>query len=379
MHRSATFGLVGGSGNTGIAIAEQLRRSIEKPIAIAARDFSKAQAVAAKLGGATSAAQIDVRNPQSLENFCARCDIVVNCAGPVCELQDRVAQAALTMGSHYVDVAGLTLVRERMLPHNDQLVARGLSCVVSAGWLPGMSELLPAYAFRMAKADMDEVHCMTIHFGDDGEWSYNAVRDAVWYLRKFGRRRPQYMQRGQWVRAKFSEVLNETNLETPMGRCLFAMSCLPEMEELIDSELRGCDTRACIYLPSSRTAAVGSLLALVPIPTGLAVPVLRQALRAPSLAIGGFSIVAVHGSRGGREVWHRHQVTFDKQREYWMSAVVAATVARLLAEGRAIKPGVHFLVDAVDPIAFMEELRNAGVTNTQSFSAEVSERPTDDG
>ena len=56
-----------------------------------------------------------------------------------------------------------------------------------------------------------------------------------------------------------------------------------------------------------------------------------------------------------------------------MNAVVAATVARLISDGRGVKPGVHFLVDAVDPIAFIEELRIAGVTDTQSFSPPVNE------
>lgn len=366
MDRSATFGVIGGSGNTGMAVAEQLRQSTDRPILIAGRDLLKAQAIATRLGGTTSAVPVDVRDPQLLEDFCARCQVVVNSAGPVCELKDRVAQAALRTGSHYVDVAGLTIVRERMIPHNQELVDRGLSCVVSAGWLPGMSELLPAYAFCLAKKKMDVVHSMTIHFGDDGEWSDNAARDAVWYLRRFGRRRPKYMQRGAWVRARLSEVLEEKDIGGPMGHCLFAMSCLAEMEELIASEMGMCDARAYTYLPSRRTAAVGSLIALLPLPPKFAVTMVRQALRAPSLGIGGFSVVEVNGRQGTRAVSHRHQVTFDTGCEYWMSSVVAATVARLISEGRAIKPGVHFLVGAVDPLSLMEELLEAGVTHTRS-------------
>jgi len=71
-------------------------------------------------------------------------------------------------------------------------------------------------------------------------------------------------------------------------------------------------------------------------------------------------------------------VELREGREYWMNAVVAATVTRLISEGRGVKPGVHFLVDAVDPIAFVEALRRAGVAVTESFSAELSERRPDD-
>jgi len=110
------------------------------------------------------------------------------------------------------------------------------------------------------------------------------------------------------------------------------------------------------------------LIALLPMPADLAVRILRSALCAPSLPVGGFNVVEIQGRCGLREVSHRHQLTFERHREYWMNAIVAATVARLISEGRGVKPGAHFLVDAVDPVAFMEELRRAGVADTQSFA-----------
>jgi hypothetical protein len=95
---------------------------------------------------------------------------------------------------------------------------------------------------------------------------------------------------------------------------------------------------------------------------------MRPALRAESLPVGGFSVVEIHGRSDAREVSHRYQVTFERGREYWMNAVVAATVARLISEGRGVNNGVHFLMDAVDPVTFMEELRKVGVSQTESFS-----------
>jgi hypothetical protein len=282
-------------------------------------------------------------------------------------MQDAVAQAALRTGSHYVDVAGLTLVREGMMPHDQELSDLGLACVVSAGWLPGMTELLPAYSLAVSKTRMDAIHSVTIHSGDSGEWSNNAMRDIVWYLRKFGRRRSKYIRNGEWVRAKLAEVLIEKDIGSPIGRCLFSMSCLPEMAELI-GRFKDCDGRAYTYLPNRRTAVVGSLIALLPLPRDFAMRRMRPALRAESLPVGGFSVVEIHGRSDAREVSHRYQVTFERGREYWMNAVVAATVARLISEGRGVNNGVHFLMDAVDPVTFMEELRKVGVSQTESFS-----------
>jgi len=213
---------------------------------------------------------------------------------------------------------------------------------------------------------MDEIHSVITFSGDSGEWSNSAMRDIVWYLRKFGRRRPKYIRNGEWVRAKLSEVLAEKDMGSPIGRCLFSMSCLPEMAVLIGR--LNCDGRAYTYLPSRSTALVASLIALVPLPMEFTIRRIRKALLAESLSVGGFSVVEIQGRSEACEVTHRYQVTFEKGCEYWINAVVAATVARLIFEGGSVKTGVHYLMDAVDPITFMEELRKAGVSQMESFS-----------
>ena len=123
--------------------------------------------------------RLDIRDPRLLEEFCSRCSVVVNCGGPVSELQDTVAQSALRTRSHYLDVAGLTLVPEAMMPHNHQFSNLGLACVMSAGWSPGMTELLPAYSLAVSRTRMGEIHSITTYFGDSGDWSNSAMRDIV--------------------------------------------------------------------------------------------------------------------------------------------------------------------------------------------------------
>jgi hypothetical protein len=369
MDRIATFGVIGGSGSAGKAVAKELRRTTDRAILIGGRNLAASEVVAADLGGGASTVRVDIRDPCSLESFCGPCSVVVNCGGPVSELQDLVAQAAFRARSHYVDVAGLTLVREGMMPHHQELSDLGLSCVVSAGWLPGMTELLPAYALAVSKTRLDAVRSVTILSGDSGEWSDSGMRDIVWYLRKFGRQRPRYIRNGEWVRAKLREALVEKDVGSPTGRCVFAMSCLPEMAELM-ARLKGCDGRAYTYLPDLGTAVVGSLVALLPLPEGFAMRRMRAALRAESLPVGGFSAIEIQGRSEGREVSHCYQVTFERGREYWMNAVVAATVARLISEDGGVKTGVHFLTDAVDPLTFMRELRKVGVSQKASFGPE---------
>jgi hypothetical protein len=49
-----------------------------------------------------------------------------------------------------VDAAGVGVVKERLLPHNPEIAALGLSFVISVGWTPGLTELLPVYGYARA-------------------------------------------------------------------------------------------------------------------------------------------------------------------------------------------------------------------------------------
>ena len=164
--------------------------------------MDKGKVFAAEFDTRTSAAYLDIRDAHSLDDFCSRCSIIVNCAGPVVQLQDRVAQAVFRRRCHYVDAAGMSLVKERMLPHSREIEDLGLSFVISAGWNPGISELLPVYADARARPKMDLIESLTVYFGDSGEWSTKALRDGASYIRQTGLRSPGYFRKGEWTRAK---------------------------------------------------------------------------------------------------------------------------------------------------------------------------------
>jgi hypothetical protein len=58
---------------------------------------------------------------------------------------------------------------------------------------------------------------------------------------------------------------------------------------------------------------------------------------------------------------------YDKKRDYWINGLMVATVARMISAGRGVQSGLHFLADAVDPLAFTAELQSAGVGLTYWF------------
>lgn len=366
MSRAVTFGIVGGYGATGRVVASELWKSCGGQILIGGRDLAKGKALAAEFAGKASAAHLDIFDAHSLGEFCSRCSIVVNCAGPVAALQDRVAQAAFGERCHYIDAAGMSLVKERMLPHRQEIEDLGLSFVVSAGWNPGLSELLPAYADAQARAKMDTIESLTAYQADSGEWSTNALRDAVRYVRQSGLQRPGYFRKGEWTHAKMSEASRRVDLGDPIGPGRFALHSTPELSE-VGRRLDHYDVFAYAYLSGVRTIMAITLVALLPLPEALSVRLLRNVFRRNRLPVDGFVSAQVLGRSQGRRLALTVQVVYRERRDYWIHGLTLATVARMVSESQGVQTGIHFLADAVDPIAFMAELRKAGVEQTENF------------
>jgi saccharopine dehydrogenase (NAD+, L-lysine forming) len=365
MSRAVTFGIVGGSGATGRMVVSELWKSCAGEILIGGRDLAKGRALAAEFDSRASAVQLDVLDDRLLNDFCCQCSIIVNCAGPVMALQDRVAQAAFRAHCHYIDAAGMSLVKERMLPHRQEIEDRGLSFVISAGWNPGLSELLPVYADAQARTKMDTVESLTVYQADSGEWSTNALRDAVWYVRKSGLQSPGYFHQGEWTRVKMSQASRRVDLGDPVGPGRFALYSTPELSE-VGRRLNNCDVFTYAYVSGFRTIMAITLMALVPLPEELSVRLFRNVFRRNRLPVDGFVLAQILGRSRGRRLALTVQVVYRERRDYWIHGVVLATVARMVSESNGVQAGVHFLADAVDPIAFMAELRKAGVEQTEN-------------
>ncbi|MFZ2001063.1 MAG: saccharopine dehydrogenase NADP-binding domain-containing protein [Candidatus Sulfotelmatobacter sp.] len=370
MSRTVTFGIVGGYGASGRIVASELWKSCAGEILIGGRDLAKAKALAAEFDGRASAAHLDILDTHSLDDFCSRCSIVVNCAGPVIVLQDRVAQAALRKRCHYIDAAGMSVVKERMLPHSREIESLGLSFVVSAGWMPGISELLPVYADAQARARMDAIESLKVYFADSGEWSTNALRDGAWFIHQAGLRGAGYFRRGEWTRAKTSQAFRRVDLGDPVGAGRFVMFSTPELGE-IGRRLNDCDVFTYTHLSGFRTVLATTLMALVPLPEGLGIRLLRNVFRRNRLHGGDrvdcFVVAQVLGRSQGRRLDLTVQIVYKDRRDYWIHGVALATVARAVSGGKAVRAGVHFLADAADPTSLMAELRKAGVEQNERF------------
>jgi Saccharopine dehydrogenase NADP binding domain len=359
--------VVGGYGASGALAAAQLARLPGAEVLIGGRDIEKAKAAAERMGKNVSAARVDVFDDRSLGEFCARCSTVIHCGGPVSVLQDRVAQAAWSRRCNYVDIAGLSIVRGRMSPHHDEMERAGLACVVSAGWLPGLTELTTVYAHARARAAMGEIESVTAFFGDSGEWSENAMRDIAWHMRRSGLPKAECFRKGERMRTSMKEGSVKADLGEPVGNGRFSSFWIEEMRE-VGARLRDCDVYSFSYVPGMRAAMTVAMVATLPMSNDRAVRMLSGALRGHGLRVGGFVVVKVL-SRSGRTATVR--LSFGRGEEYRITGMVPALVARMIGEG-AVRPGVRFLADAVDAEGFVAELRTSGFEVSEDFSGAAS-------
>lgn len=141
----AVIGVVGASGAVGRHAAYALRSLGHGRLVLGARRIDPLHTLADGLGGPVEAVPLDVDSAESLEAFCHRCDVVLNCAGPSYRILDRVAVAALATGADYVDVTGDTPVQDRL---TGSPLAGEHRVLLSAGVLPGLSALLPRWFAR---------------------------------------------------------------------------------------------------------------------------------------------------------------------------------------------------------------------------------------
>lgn len=360
MAKAFTFGIIGGSGATGSMVVSALHKSSPCNLLVGGRDLGKCQALTAQFDARVSAALVDVLNPASLDMFCSQCSIIINCAGPVALLQDRVAQAALRTHCHYIDPAGVTLVKEHMHSHAEDIAAERLSFVISAGWMPGLSELLAVYVHARAKARMEPVESVTIYLADSGDWSRSALFDAAWFVHKRGLSGPGYFRAGEPVRVKSSQVMRKVALGNPLPTGRFAMYFTPELEA-VGRRLKDCDVYALSYLSGLRTIVDSTLMAIVPLPEGLAIRMMRNIFRRNRMPVGGFAAVDVRGREHGKPALMSARITFELGRDYWIHGTTIATVARLVADGKGVQPGLNYLADAFEPEVLVAALGEAGI------------------
>jgi hypothetical protein len=337
--------------------------------------LAPAQALATELGGGAHAAACDVFDAASLAGFCERADVVVNCAGPYNRVLDRVARAAHSAGAHYVDPGGDAATHRRLEPLAPEIAAASRSFVLNAGLIEGGTGLIAWYASAIAAAAFDEVSSLDLYFGDLEEWSPAASEDIL--ADAFDDEALGWYRGGVWKRLGQLGALRagrRVDLPRPFGAGTFVMPHFRiELTRLATERSYGRVASFIAPQLSARTLPRwGYIRAVSFVNPRHAAASVGALMRDETKRYGAGSVIqaVVKGRRGGEDACLR--VTESDSRGYWITGVTCALATEAVLGGETA-PGLAYLCDAVDPVAFVHALADRGVP----IASEVDGAPVD--
>ncbi|CCH48471.1 saccharopine dehydrogenase NADP-binding domain-containing protein [Pseudodesulfovibrio piezophilus] len=345
--------VLGGSGDIGQVVCEELEKFGDISIVLGGRSLGRLQDSASRLSGA------EVRQCDVVSGAVGQfddCEIIMNCTGPSCETGPAVAKIALESGAHYVDVGGYALLRESLQQHDEQVRNLRRSHVLSAGWMPGLSEVFVRYALEQAEARQGKARDVTLYCGARDTWSLASARDMVWHIfsdMKFG-----WFDQGIW-----------------QGRSMFRVNSSVDMPQLPDSR------QVASWIFNAPSAPLAVERPDVRFRTGLVLvgPYTRLSLVFVKVFMRGWRKQAARLLRAGinkdaqqkgpigilravvtAESGESFVLSLSESRNHWITGLVAAHTAHFILSGDA-RPGVHYLGEAVNAKSFLDSLQKGGV------------------
>lgn len=165
--------LVLGAGVVGRCVAiEAARMPHITGVTVADRDFERASAVAAAIGG--SAVQLDVTDELAMAKAMRDVEIVGSAVGPATRFSMPVFKSVLAAKRHFVEVSDDPHPILALLAMNDEATAAGITAIVGCGASPGITNLLAV----AAASKLDRVDRLVTCWGSAGKEDGDDEDDA---------------------------------------------------------------------------------------------------------------------------------------------------------------------------------------------------------
>lgn len=351
-----TIGILGVSGRVGRAAVKTLLPLREYKLILGSRNQEKTRKVFPELETGVDCRPVDIYNKDLLEDFCRRCDLVVNCAGPSRQILDRVAAAAIEQGAHYVDVSGDERLYKQLMKRNREIKEKKLSVIISAGVYPGLSELFPAYVAEKYFEDLD---LLELFFAGQGEFSLNAAYDIVCSIQDNTGLGMTYCENGE--AKKITTAFHSSYLlPRPAGKL--------DTYPILNQEFKQLANRyniksAYFYNTYPNKSVLNKFVMIKALEQYKTEEQKRTSARILAEQYGGekketkdFTMfhLSAKGSKNGKPMQLDANVLFQND---WntLSGIIAANVARLIIEGQR-DPGCFFAAEGVNAANLMKAL-----------------------
>ncbi|MCG8689220.1 MAG: saccharopine dehydrogenase NADP-binding domain-containing protein, partial [Desulfobacterales bacterium] len=173
--------LIGGYGLAGRSIAELLLRYSAASILLSGRNRDKGRRTAAELnsrhgGDRVSYVHCDASDGASLLPALKRCDAVVTSLPMGAGASSIVAEAALAVGVHYMDLDVDPDKRSVMQRIDPDVTRKNLLFLCDSGAFPGLPGFLANFAYRLS-ADLSEVRIGSVM--EDDQLPFESARTFI--------------------------------------------------------------------------------------------------------------------------------------------------------------------------------------------------------
>ncbi|MDR0270437.1 saccharopine dehydrogenase NADP-binding domain-containing protein [Paenibacillus sp.] len=213
MTENKTIGILGATGNLGRPAVRTILDTTDYHVLLGGRDQSKLQRLFPHMESRGDYIDVDIYNVEQLHNFCRRCDIVLNCAGPSNHIGDMVASACMEQRIHYVDASGDVHLYNQLQKRHEELQDKQMLWVIGVGAYPGLSEIWTAY---IAETLFDKIDHLEVFLAGQGGFSLNAAYDIVCSIEMGGALGMNYCQNGEAQKIQDSSYQHYT-LPPPAG------------------------------------------------------------------------------------------------------------------------------------------------------------------
>ncbi|MCT4687855.1 saccharopine dehydrogenase NADP-binding domain-containing protein [Vallitalea sp.] len=211
--RKNIVGILGATGSVGKKAVKTLIEYTDYELLLGSRDKDKLEKMFDISDSIKEYVQVDINNKVQLEDFCSRCNIVMNCSGPSEIILDKVGLACIEQGVHYVDVSGGEKLYDLLKNKESIIKSKRLLFIIACGVYPGLTEIYPMY---IIKKYFDLVNSLKLYFTTQGKLSFSSAYDYICGIRNKVGKGMKYINRG-CITSLHNNIIQKYNLPEPAG------------------------------------------------------------------------------------------------------------------------------------------------------------------
>ncbi|MFS0554777.1 saccharopine dehydrogenase family protein [Brevibacillus sp. 179-C9.3 HS] len=359
------IGILGATGVVGSAAVHTILSRTNHQIVLGGRNPGKLSELFPGMEDRLECLQVDVFAEEELDDFCGRCDLVINCAGPSKQIVDKVADGCLKHAIHYVDVSGDEHLYQQLLTRKQEIEEKGLSFIISAGVYPGLSEVFPAY---VAEKDLDEIDLLEVFFAGQGSFSLNAAYDIVCSIEEDTGWGMYYCKQGEVKKIDGPFHRNYT-FPHPAGK----RDTYPVMTREFSQMASHHHIASAYFYNSYQSNAILNQFVMIKAlqqykteeQKKASARLLLEQFETNKQGVEDFTMFHLHatGSRDGEKVRVVSTLYYPSD---WnrLSGIIAATVAHLITEENNSQAGCFFVAEGVSATYLIDALREQEVEVT---------------